>query len=602
MKAAAGEPCRYADPIRTALAVALVVFAALATALPSDLAGLASGTWAERRASGAFQNVPVDAIAAELDRRLPAERRIALAPALRDNEFLLQRLSEAVYPRLVDANAPHVVDVAIQRDGALDLRGGVALARMGDAVFVLRGAPREPPPSRPPPAPAGAGRRIAGFLFAALGLLGFGFALMRAAPRAPVDPVAAPAVAMLLAAFALGVLASVATWIQVPLPRALAPGAGLAALVAMGIGTLRGGAGAGGVVALRRSLARCELALFALGGGLLCARAAFQPVTLWDGRSVWLFQARRLSAHGMIPAAELRAPDLRWSHPDYPLLLPAWLAQLSGSGGAFDERLAAIAIALLLASCLMALWRLAREQIGRLAAAAYAGAVFLAVDHATAGGYADGFLLCFLVIAFLAFVSGRHRAIGWIALAAASLTKAEGGFLAASMAAVFAAVEWKEIRGAPRRMLPFAVLLPALAHGAWTRAQGIDSVLKDATALDAARGLLPRIGDALRAAPVLWTAQGYTHLRELLWAATAATGVTALLWIGRRRAPRGVKLASGVAALWIACAFLAIGVLPEEVGWFVETALDRLLLHPAALLLLGPFLFLAPLARPRASG
>jgi hypothetical protein len=58
-----------------------------------------------------------------------------------------------------------------------------------------------------------------------------------------------------------------------------------------------------------------------------------------------------------------------------------------------------------------------------------------------------------------------------------------------------------------------------------------------------------------------------------------------------------VTLALAAAAGWTAFAVAAVSGLPEAPRWFVETALDRLLLHPAALLLLVPFLWLPPAHR-----
>jgi hypothetical protein len=166
-----------ADPnarLRTVSACLLVLSALLASALPRDLAALARGSCAERRAA-VFQSVPVDAIDAALDRHLGPERRVALGPALAGNDFLVQRLAEAIHPRLVDARAPHVVDAAIDRSGALEV-DGVALARMGDAVFVLRGPiDRDVRPAVVPArSPAWVALRFAAI---AIGICGLGLAL-----------------------------------------------------------------------------------------------------------------------------------------------------------------------------------------------------------------------------------------------------------------------------------------------------------------------------------------------------------------------------------------------------------------------------------------
>src|SRR5690606_6935028 len=108
-----------------------------------------------------------------------------------------------------------------------------------------------------------------------------------------------------------------------------------------------------------------EHALFAALLLVLLARAVLLPISGWDGRSIWLFQAHRLFAHGLVPVDELRAASTLWSHPDYPLLLPAWLASFSALAPGFDEQGAALAIAVLIGACLALVWQLARPLLGR---------------------------------------------------------------------------------------------------------------------------------------------------------------------------------------------------------------------------------------------
>jgi len=172
--------------------------------------------------------------------------------------------------------------------------------------------------------------------------------------------------------------------------------------------------------------------------------------------------------------------------------------------------------------------------------------------------------------------------------------KAEGLVLAGSLAVLFAFAGWRRGERAARRPLrPFLVLAPAAVHAVWTRAQGADSVFKGQDAGGVVASFGARLAEALQALPGLWLGQGPTQVRALLWAGSAALVVVAGLWV-RRRAPRGVILALAAAAGWTGFALAAVSGLPESPSWFVETALDRLLLHPAALLVLAPFLWLAP--------
>jgi hypothetical protein len=577
-----------AAPLRLALAAALIAFMAATAPVWSDAAALwRAGDYAATRIRVAFQGLPVDALAEAIDARLAPGEPIALAPALRANEVVLQRLTEALYPRRIDAAATSVLDAVPAFP--TDPRVGAPLARMDDLVFVLRG-------DRAPTATAQAARRGGSWpavLGSALGALGLGLLLRDLlARRVPLDPAHALPVAVLLGALVQGLLASAATWFQLPLPRVALAALGLAGFARAAWRARAATAGLG------RWLRVPEHALFAVLLGGLLARAVRLPISGWDGRSIWLFQAHRLFAHGFVPLDELRAPETLWSHPDYPLLLPGWLASFSALAPAFDERAAALAIAVLLGACLALLWQLARPLLGRDAAVAYALALWLAIGHATAGGYADGFLLCFLTIQFLAFASRGHAAVGWLAAAAASLVKAEGLVLAGSLAALFAVDAWRRGELAPRRRLPvFLVLAPAAVHAVWTRAQGMDSVFRGQDAGATVATFVPRVAEALHAMPGLWHGQGPTQVRALLWVASAALVVTAGLWASRRRAPRSVTLALAAAAGWTAFAVAAVSGLPEAPRWFVETALDRLLLHPAALLLLVPVLWLPPAHR-----
>ena len=313
-----------------------------------------------------------------------------------------------------------------------------------------------------------------------------------------------------------------------------------------------------------------------------------------DGRSIWLFQAKRLFTHGFVPLTELRHPDSLWSHPDYPLLFPASLAQLAALHGAFDERLAATAIPLLLGACLGALWLLAREALGRTAGAAFTLGLALSLDRLATGGYADGFLALLLLVQFLAVVSGGRDAIAWIAAACASLVKGEGILLALPVAVLFTVARIrKEGRISWRGLAPWLCLLPGPAYTLWIRAQGVDTVLKDKAAGAIASELPARLARAFAEAPLPFLVQGYTELRDLLWSGALALAVSMALLALRRGGRRQGRLALVVAATWTGMAFVAVSVPPEDVGWFVRTALDRLLAAPAALLVLAPLLLLA---------
>jgi len=327
-----------------------------------------------------------------------------------------------------------------------------------------------------------------------------------------------------------------------------------------------------------------------------------------------------------------------WRIPDYPLFLPSWLATFSALSPSFNERMAALGIAVLLGAALVLATFLLLELTGRRWAVALPLALAFNFDKTFAGGYADGFLALFLLIEFLAFAGARRWQLGWIAAAVASLLKTEGVVLAAGTAAVFAlfspharGLDWR------RRWLPFACFAPALFHQLRMAQLGAHSIAGGQDAAGTLTAFAPRLLEALAASGRLWTKQGYLHLRGVYWqlllclAATVAfrglfgtaqnrvgggrragAGFAADESSPKRRSPSppgllsqrageeeeidvcdvgwAIRAALALAGLQTAFAYCSIALLPQKATWFVETALDRLLLHPAALLMLVPFL------------
>jgi hypothetical protein len=385
---------------------------------------------------------------------------------------------------------------------------------------------------------------------------------------------------------------SVATWAQVSIPCGALSVAGLVALaIALRDAEERRRLWAA-LHACVRGPERLLLSAFAL---LLTAWLVRAPVSLWDGRSIWLFHAKRLWEHGAFLAREASDPATLFSHPDYPLFFPAQLALFAGPGPAFHERAAALAIAVLSVAALALVQELARPQLGRWSALALPVALVVAMARSLTGGYVDGLLTLFLSIEFLA-LSGGHVALAVLAASCAAMTKLEGAMLAALVAAALLACRAIHVDGGARRARWLALaLVPALAHVAWTRSLGLDSLLKGGDVGAAFHALGRRTLAALREAPGLFVRPGYTGVRSLLWPGLVAWLIVPLLVVRRRdpaarRAGAAWVVALGAAAFGVG----AIALLPEDVAWFVDTALDRLLVHAAAFALLALFLALAP--------
>src|SRR5215470_14377759 len=106
--------------LRLVLAAAFCVYAASGSRLWEG----AHQAWAQRgsdyaslRTLLAFDRVPILEIARTLDTSLPPDRPVALAPSLRQNGALEQRLTEGLYPRRIDRTASDVL--ALGRDGSV---------------------------------------------------------------------------------------------------------------------------------------------------------------------------------------------------------------------------------------------------------------------------------------------------------------------------------------------------------------------------------------------------------------------------------------------------------------------------------------------------
>ncbi|HEX7507678.1 MAG TPA: hypothetical protein VF550_12945, partial [Polyangia bacterium] len=78
-----------------------------------------------------FGGVPMEAVAEAIDRRLPPEEAVSLAPSVANNALLLQRFCEGLYPRRISTTAQHQVTVDAAAAG-IPLAGTAKL--LGPAV------------------------------------------------------------------------------------------------------------------------------------------------------------------------------------------------------------------------------------------------------------------------------------------------------------------------------------------------------------------------------------------------------------------------------------------------------------------------------------
>lgn len=574
------------------LGAGLVLHAAALSPLGAHLAAAFANDgldYATRREVEGFKGFPIRRAARALDAHLALEVPVRLSPSLFQNDFFRQRISEGLYPRVVSSRAAYTLRLAARE--RFDPSRDTEIAELGpEGIVYLKGIlPRRTAPEAPREGFSLDGRALLLALSAAVGLGGaVGLALRRGLR---VDAAYLPPLVLPFAALVVGLVASVASWLQVPV--------GARACAVMGLALLPVAAT---IVArdaeLRRGLSaawplRCPetwiLALF------VCAFAtalATLPIVSWDGRSIWLFQAKRLSFDAVLTARAAADPDAQWSHTSYPLLLPAWMAFATSLSPVYNERLIGLGIGLLFGSELWLVWLLARERLGRGLGAAFTAALALGLATLSAQGLADGHLTLLLVAQLLASLGAAAPALPWILALAASLTKLEGFVLSFGVAAVCALASRRPgSRRACSRFLPWLVFAPAAVHVAWAKAWGLRGDFDDVQ-LGAALTELPE-----RAAVVARALPGLLIDSPLLAEGAAAIPLLALAFLVWRRQPTRVEaVALGVAAGLAAFAFGTMVVTPKDVEWHVSNALGRLLLHPAAILVFTALL-VAPSGR-----
>jgi hypothetical protein len=511
------------------------------------------------RTARSFDRTPVGAIAARLDELLPRDVPVALAPSLARNDGLLQRLTEALYPRRVDRTAPHVLSLAAD--------GTVRTPEPDPALHV--------PAVRPP---------LERFDFDPLGLivslgalLGFGFAVVGVIPSLRGQIPAA----VLAGCAAVGVLAYVATFLQAGIPWGFYRGAGW---VALGYAAWR----AKGRLASWRMAPEGWILVALLA--LLFVRMAVLPITGWDGRSIWLFHAKQLYFQKMMAVSDLHHRDWEWAHPVYPFLGPGVMAMFGGGGGPFNERMAVLAMPVAWGASLAVLWSLVRGQAGRAVGAVLVVTLFFCLQAGAGELYMDGWVAILLAVVVLSVASPDRRALAVLAACVVSLVKIEGAVACGVIMLGWAA--WELVRGR-RSLATAALLLPLLlpiAHRVWLSAH-------DVTEFQASLGVAKTIEAIPSRLPVL--ASGVPKLlgREVegqrietqallrLGAVGLLLGLTAL---ALRRKHSAIALGGGL--LLAVLAIAETGGMPQDAAWLVSWTLDRLLIHPAVLFLLLPFL------------
>jgi hypothetical protein len=526
-----------------------------------------------RRRQEAFLGVPFDRIAARLSALLPLEAAVRLEDRLASTPLWFQRASEVFYPRRISQVSGNVIGID---DGAgppatslgTDARGRTYVLRGGRQDGTLVSRTQEESTLRP-----------LWFLLTTLACLGIGGVLTSLWNRfGEGGGRAEEAGSFIACAAAVGVAATVLTWLQLPGLGVAFQGVGLLACLLL----LHRGRGRLKAERIRLAIRRPELWVALAVATLLLIRLQAVPIASWDGRSIWLFQAKQAYFNGTFSSSDLMHPEFGFAHPEYPKLFPAWLALFAATGSLWNERMASVGIAVLMAGCVWALADVAVKMLGLLRGIVLICVLFWSAQKWALGGYADAYLLFLLVTGALGLSDSRTRGLGWLALLVASLVKYEGLFLAVVVAGVFSLCD-RDMTRQPGRWRPMLVFLPALFHLAWGHRMGFKGDFSgirwgEVWATFGAR--MAVIGQA--------AVEAVGREPLIFEGALSGLAVVMLLMAGPS-VPRRQRVLERccliVAVIWAASIFGAFLVTPRGITWHLENALDRLLLHPAALLL-----------------
>jgi hypothetical protein len=124
-----------------------------------------------------------------------------------------------------------------------------------------------------------------------------------------------------------------------------------------------------------------------------------EPLSDWDARSIWFFHAKMIYVAGSIGlSAGWQYPEVRFSHVDYPKLIPALSAQIAYLAGFWNEYIPKISLLFLLIPAVTWLFTFARKTFS------FAILVLL-IPFSFSGwlwnGYMDGYFGLYFSIAVL---------------------------------------------------------------------------------------------------------------------------------------------------------------------------------------------------------
>jgi len=332
------------------------------------------------------------------------------------------------------------------------------------------------------------------------------------------------------------------------------------------------------------------------------------PLTHWDARSIWFFQAKIIYFAGAL-MNDAAWSTLEFMHGDYPKLLPTLAAQVAGVAGFWNEILPKSALLILLCPAAIGLTAFIRGPLSGLFLIAM---LFFPTYGVLWNGYADGYLALYAGLSVLAFgrwIEGRcpgDLLLGCAALGIAASLKNEGLFflLCVAVGGAIAALatrrsEKSDARSGAAGLVPkvwiFACsLAPPLVWGITRRAWGLTNdldlstrTLTIATSRLWESGTLASILDAL------------FRTFELSGAIVPVVLSLIVATLLRVRVPTAFWLSLATATLYLAGIVAVYLGTPHELAWHLETSAGRTVLPIFAIFSVAAFQLLDAVERPR---
>jgi len=452
-------------------------------------------SYTQRVTKEGYNGLPMPQISTKAQALLKDEMRVALGPNIMKSDFLHQRFTEGLYPVIVDSYATAKLDfvsaTSIAQVNCTPLLKGPS----GEALCLMLGNGQiQRENSNVSIDDNRHAFSLIQLLLCLIGAFGIGTAMLRGIPSTTVNSLnflERTALRFIAGLVLITIIVSCATYLGVgALPLWCLATIGIAAFGIFGKLWL------GNQERMQQALSqikgvRLEQGV-ALGLGMLFfLMVCFAPVALWDGRSIWLFNAHKIFHSGMISRADFTHEPFYWSHPVYPLFATTTLAYFSGFATLFNERMAMTGFALLFTSILILCASRLSKLFNRVSAIGILLWLFMTATHLVMGAYVDSILALLLLTAVLYWIGeDERRPVAYLLFCAASLIKFEGALL--TILALTVLVLNNKLPNRKRSFIAASLtMLPAFAHGLFLSFIKVKS--KYAEALDTS--LLERISD-----------------------------------------------------------------------------------------------------------